>query len=158
VKRRLVAVALVGAVALALSACGGGSGEGGLDANPAPIDPELVGALPDGVDPLMVPEVQRNFIERCVFGKDDLLPDRPAVQQQGLIEVCGCTYDAVAAKVRGEAAVDLGTDSSAEAISRQAAALLDDLDEQARIDGAALSADVQRLAAQCIRSAALITG
>lgn len=91
---RLGRVALaLGLLASLLSGCGDDADTVGFDIDPAPIDPDLTPALEDGADPDAVPAVQRNFLDACVKGFDDSIPELEPVQRAGLLQVCGCTYE-----------------------------------------------------------------
>lgn len=141
---------------LVVAACGGDQEESGFEANRGPLALELRPALADDVDPEKVPEVQRNFLERCARGGDDSLPDLPAVQVDGLVAVCGCTYIAlVDSLVQAELDV-LGTSPSAEdleAIDRLAFTRVTELDDDI-LAGGALPEEVDALVRSCVRSEA----
>ena len=146
----LVTLLLVG------SACGGGREESGFEANLGPIAPELRPALADGADPENVPEVQRNFLERCTRGGDDSLPDLPAVQADGLVLVCGCTYTALVDSLV-QAELDQleasPSEEDLEAIDRLAFTRVTELDDQI-LAGGALPDEVDVLVRACVRSEA----
>lgn len=131
-----------------LAACGSSGSSAGFDADQAPIAADLVGALGEGVDPDNVPEVQRNFLERCVKGDQDTLPELPTVQREGLLAVCGCVYDGLVAE-----ALDQAEGATFE--ERQASAIdaFTELEDDLRAEGT-VPDSLFALARGCIRSEA----
>jgi len=75
-----------------LLGCASNPGDGSFSKDPGPIAANLIGALQEGEDPNLVPEVQRNFLKGCVTGASDSIPDLVAIQETGLLSVCGCSY------------------------------------------------------------------
>lgn len=141
---------------LIVAACGGSQEESGFEANLGPIDAELRPALADGVDAENVPEVQRNFLELCARGGEESLPDLPTVQADGLVLVCGCTYNALVDSLVQAELDELGTSPSAddlEAIDRLAFDRITELDDDI-LAGGALSEEVDALVRSCVRSEA----
>jgi hypothetical protein len=150
---RLVAVALL--VALIVGACGGDDDVSGFEADPGPIAVDLIGALPDGADPDAVPALQRQFLDWCIKGGQDRLPEIPTVQREGLVSVCGCVYEGLVEHsfaVAQDATPD-GADPDPEQLAKRAFDAFRELDEDARID-ASLPDDIGEIARRCIRAEA----
>ena len=149
------AAALVMVMALLVGACGGDGEPGGFLEDPGPIDPSLTVALPAGVNPEAVPVVQRNFIDVCVRGGGSELPEElAAVQAQGLLRVCGCSYDAIVAHLRSVAAEEAADDATAEDIEDDAYRRFRDLDDDMRDGTGEFDPAVEALFAACIRQEA----
>ena len=136
------------ALALVVAACGSDGSAVGFDADPAPISADLVGALGEGVDPDAVPEVQRNFLERCVKGDQDSLPDLPTVQRDGLLKVCGCAYDGMVAD-----ALDQAEGTTAEERQMSAIDAFVEMEDDLRALGT-VPDSLLEIARSCIRSEA----
>jgi len=140
-------------VALAVTAmvatgCSSDAGGGGFDADPGPVDPVLVAALGDDIDPTAVPEVQRNFLALCVDGLDNSTDQLAPLESAALVAVCGCSYDAIVEDVRA------GADGATATAREDAAfAAFQDLEDDLRTGGD-LDPVVQRLVAACIRGEA----
>lgn len=143
---RLVAVALV--VLLAVAGCSGDDGPSGFEADPGPIDPDLAAALDDAVDIDQVPAAQRDFLELCVRGGEDTLPDIAPVEARGLVAVCGCSYDAIVTHL-----IERAEGDDAEARQRAAFDSFVDLADDIRI-GTDLDDEIVALVADCIRDEA----
>lgn len=133
---------------LLVSACGSDGTVAGFDADPGPISVELVGALQPGTDPDTVPEVQRNFLELCVKGGEDSLPDLPTVQREGLLAVCGCTYDALV-----EASFEAAEGSTPDERASSAFAYFTGIEDDLRAEGT-FADEVADLVRVCIRAEA----
>ena len=135
-----------------LMSCSSSEGALSFTDNPGPIDPNLVGALQEGQDPSGVPETQRNFLTGCVMGATDRMPDLVAVQETGLLEVCGCSYLKLVEKVRTEAAAAAadGLTSSSD-IERDAYKLFKKLDEDFQATEGNFDEDLVEMFAMCIR-------
>lgn len=144
----LRAVAGVVALGLVVSACGSDGSGVGFDANPAPISADLELALGEGVDPDAVPEVQRNFLERCVKGDQDTLPDLPTVQREGLLQVCGCVYDGLVAD-----ALEAAEGATAEERQMNAIDAFVEMEDDLRALGT-VPDSLLELARSCVRSEA----
>ena len=127
---------------------GDGGGGAGFDADPGPIDPTLVAALGDDVDPQAVPAVQREFLEMCVQGVDDAPEELAPLERTGLLAVCGCSYDAIVEDLRSEAQGD-----SAEDRERAAYGEFRDIESGLRA-GDDLDPEIEGLIAACIRDEA----
>ena len=123
----------------------------GFSENTGPIDPNLVGALEEGQDPSRVPETQRNFLAGCVMGATDRMPDLVAVQETGLLEVCGCSYTKLVEKVRLEAAAVADPFASSSEIERDAYKRFKDLDEDFQATEGSFNDELTELFASCIR-------
>lgn len=148
--RRIVAV--LAATVMALTACGGDGLPQSFDADPGEIDVVLVPALVGSVEPDVVPKVQRDFLEGCVLGGGDEIPQRSTVQQQGLLAVCGCSYLHLVDLFRAEARTASPT-KGPDALERDAVALFRDVEDALR-DGGELPAAVTEAVAGCIESTA----
>lgn len=135
-------------VILVLVACGSDSSTSAFEADPGEISPDLVLALRGDVDPDEVPEVQRNFVDQCVKGGEDSLPELPIVQREGLLAVCGCVYDGLVG-----AAYDAVGDSDPESRDDDAFAWFTEMEDDLRADGQ-LSDEVLGVVRGCIRSEA----
>ena len=146
---RFVVVALVVALAALSGACSDDGGSGaGFDADPGPIDPTLVAALGDDVDPQAVPAVQRDFLEMCVQGVDEATEELAPLERTGLLTVCGCSYDAIVEDLRSEARGD-----NAEDRERAAYSEFRDIESDLRA-GNDLDPEIEGLVAACIRNEA----
>ena len=75
-----------------LLGCASNKSSGSFSQDPGPIQANLIGALEEGEDPNLVPEVKRNFLKGCVTGATDSIPNLVAIQETGLLSVCGCSY------------------------------------------------------------------
>ena len=103
--RRLLPLLLVALVAVGCAASG--APETFTD-QPGPIDADLEAALDDGADPDLVPLAQRNFLEGCAKGGASALDSQLAdLEGEGLLAVCGCTYDGFTEHFIAEAATAL---------------------------------------------------
>lgn len=140
--------AILVAVLIGITGCSGDDGASGFDADPGPIDPDLAAALDEGVDVDQVPAAQRDFLETCVRGGEDTLPDIAPVEARGLVAVCGCSYDAIAAHL-----IDQADGDDAEARERAAYDAFVDLADDLRI-GTELDDTIVALVADCIRDEA----
>ncbi|MGI9623667.1 MAG: hypothetical protein ACR2PK_12590 [Acidimicrobiales bacterium] len=157
------ALAAVLVAALVLAACGSEVTASGFEADPAPIDPNMVTALGDTDDPEAVPEVQRNFLTGCVKGFDSSLPQMEPVQTAGLLQVCGCTYDRLVgysydqARDRvNESLEDQGSSAEAalETFDDAAFEVFTSIEEDLRSGDSDLPDEVFSLIRDCIRSEA----
>ena len=137
--------------ALVLMACGSTEDPKGFSENLGPIDPNLVGALELGQDPSLVPETQRNFLSGCVMGATNRMPDLVAVQETGLLKVCGCSYLKLVEKVRFEAAAVADPFTSSSDLERDAYKRFKKLDEDFQATEGSLSEGLVELFASCIR-------
>ena len=148
---RIIPLLVVGG--LALVACGGGDDVSGFDADTAPISADLTDALGPGVDPDAVPAVQRTFLEWCVKGGADGFPDLPAVQREGLLAVCGCTYDGIVDATEATVRARLGSSASSEEVSRRAFDVFEEIDADVRAGGE-VPDELVAVARRCIRAEA----
>ena len=144
-----LAVVLVSA--FILMACSSSEDDGGFNENLGPIDPNLVGALEEGQDPSLVPEVQRNFLSGCVMGATNKMPDLVAVQETGLLKVCGCSYNKLVEKVRFDAAAVADPFTSSADLENDAYKRFKKLDEDFQATEGNFSSDLIDLFASCIR-------
>lgn len=154
--RRLAAV-VVGALVV-LAGCGSDGSSGSFEDGVGPIDRQLVPALAADADPDAVPEVQRNFLDGCVLGFADGLPDLEPVQQSGLLSVCGCSFEQLVTYSRAEAARvaadDPDGEADAEALEAAAFEIFTDLENDIRIGEADMPSEVLDLIRTCVRSEA----
>ena len=148
---RLVLLLIVGG--LALVACGGDDDVSGFDADTAPISADLTDAVGPGVDPDAVPAVQRTFLEWCVKGGADGFPELPAVQREGLLAVCGCTYDGIVEATEATARAQLGSSASADEVSRRAFDAFEEIDADVRAGGE-VPDELVAVVRRCIRAEA----
>jgi hypothetical protein len=143
---------------LMLTACGSDRTASSFDENPQPIDPDLSSALADDDDPSAIAEVQRNFLNGCVKGFGETIPDLDVVQRSGLLEVCGCSYRQLVGFSYNEA-IAAGEDDSTGAVDREE---LDDvafeffatIEDDLRSGAQDLPSDVLDLIRTCVRSEA----
>jgi hypothetical protein len=143
--RFLAIVAVMATLAVGCSDDGDGAG---FDTDPGPIDPALVAALGDDVDPQAVPAVQRDFLEMCVEGVDGSNDELAPLERSGLLAVCGCTYEAVV-----EDLLDEADGETPEERERSAYSAFRSLEADLRA-GNALTPKVEGLVAACIRAEA----
>ena len=141
-------LALVALAGLAVAACSDDDGAGGFAGDPGPIDPALVAALGDDVDPQAVPAVQREFLELCVEGVDGSTEQLAPLERSGLLAVCGCSYEAIVADLSAEADGDTA-DERARAAYNAFRAIESDLRAGNHLDPA-----IEGLVADCIRTEA----
>ena len=149
--RRLAVILLS---ALILTACGSSQGPQGFSENLGPIDPNLAGALEEGQDPSLVPEIQRNFLSGCVMGATDKMPDLVAVQETGLLEVCACSYVKLVEMVRLEAAAVADPFTSSAELDNDAYKRFKKLDEDFQATEGQFSDDLIAIFASCINETA----
>lgn len=154
---RAHALAAVVALAVLLGACGGDGGPSSFDADPGEIDAALVAALPDGADPAAVPVVQRNFLEGCVLGAGEGLPELDQLQLGGLLEVCGCGYASLVDHLRSEALLAADADAPAEQVEAMAFDRFEELDESLRNGDGSVDDVVAELFRACIRSRSVVS-
>lgn len=128
--------------------CSDDDGGAGFGSDPGPIDPALVAALGDDIDPQAVPAVQRDFLEMCVEGVDSSSEDLAPLERSGLLAVCGCSYEAIV-----EDLLDEADGETAEDRERDAYNAFRDLESDLRA-GNALTPEVEGLVAACIRAEA----
>lgn len=146
--KKLVAIFLSTFV---LIACSSSEDSLSFSDNPGPIDSNLVGALEEGQDPSRVPEIQRNFLAGCVMGATDRMPDLVAVQETGLLEVCGCSYMELVKEVRREAAAVADPITSSSEIEQDAYKRFKKLDEDFQATEGSFDDEILALFATCIR-------
>ena len=144
-----LAVVLVSA--FIVMACSSSEDDGGFNERLGPIDPNLVGALEEGQDPSLVSEVQRNFLSGCVMGATNKMPDLVAVQETGLLKVCGCSYNKLVEKVRFDAAAVADPFTSSADLENDAYKRFKKLDEDFQATEGNFSSDLIDLFASCIR-------
>ncbi len=138
-----------------LSACGDDGTAGGFDNNLRPIEPDLEAALGPDDDPDAIPEVQRNFLTGCVRGFGETIPDIGLIQQQGLVDVCGCSYRQLLGYSRGEArAARTDSGGSDGATDDDAFDIFVELEDDLRSGESDLPEEVLDLIRTCIRSEA----
>ncbi len=153
--RRFAGLVLVGA--LLGAGCGDDDFVSGFDADPGPIDTDLRPALAEGADTDAIPEVQRNFLANCVKGGADPLPDLEPVQQEGLLAVCGCSYEAIVAHSfdqAEQALADAAADVENEELAERAFEVFTEIDDDMKTADSELDQVVVDLVADCVRSEA----
>lgn len=140
------------------AACGGDGTAGSFTENPEPISLDLVAALGVDDDPETVPEAQRNFLEGCVKGFGDGLPDLDSVQQAGLLSVCGCSYAQLLGHsymVASEQMADEDADDGErEELDARAYGVFEEIEDDLRSGDSELPDDVLDLIRTCVRSEA----
>jgi len=99
----------------------------------------------------LIPETQRNFLSGCVMGATNRMPDLVAVQETGLLKVCGCSYLKLVEKVRFEAAAVADPITSSSDLERDAYKRFKKLDEDFQATEGSLSEELVELFASCIR-------
>lgn len=144
-----------------LAACGSDRTASSFEENPQPIDPDLSSALGDDDDPTAIPEVQRNFLNGCVKGFADTIPDVDVVQRSGLLEVCGCSYRQLLGFSYNSATATAaaGDDDESAAVEREepddaAFETFATIEDDLRAGGEDLPGDVLDLIRTCVRSEA----
>jgi hypothetical protein len=140
--------------AIALMGCSPSEGAAGFFENPEPIAANLAGALQEGQDPSVVPETQRNYLTGCVTGATGRMPDLVAVQETGLLKVCGCSYKKLVDKVRMEAAAVADPFATSSEIESDAFKRFRELDENFQGTEGNIDDSLIELFASCIRKAA----
>ncbi|MFN3216127.1 MAG: hypothetical protein ACE367_06495 [Acidimicrobiales bacterium] len=143
--RSLVVATVVATLAVGCSDDGDGAG---FESEPGPIDPALVAALGDDADPQAVPAVQRDFLEMCVEGVEGSTDDLAPLERSGLLAVCGCSYEAIV-----EDLLDEADGETPEERERSAYSAFRSLEADLRA-GNALTPEIERLVADCIRTEA----
>lgn len=141
-------VALLVVVAALAGGCSDDGDGAGFDGDPGPIDPALVAALGDDVDPQAVPAVQRDFLAMCVEGVEGSTEELAPLERSGLLAVCGCSYEAIVEDLVAEADGD-----TADERERAAYRSFRDLEDDLRA-GNALAPAIEDLVAGCIRAEA----
>ena len=138
--------------ASALIGCSQSEGTAGFYENPEPIASNLAGALQEGQDPSVVPETQRNYLTGCVTGATGKMPDLVAVQETGLLKVCGCSYKKLVEKVRMEAAAIADPFTTPSEIGSDAFKRFRELDENFQATEGTIDSGLKELFASCIRA------
>ena len=151
--------AVVGIAMMMLAACGSDRTASSFEENPQPIDPDLSSALADDDDPSAIAEVQRNFLNGCVKGFGDTIPDLDVVQRSGLLEVCGCSYRQLVGFSYNEATAAAGEDDSTGAVDREeldnaAFEFFATIEDDLRLGAENLPSHVLDLIRTCVRSEA----
>lgn len=100
----------------------------------------------------MVPAVQRNFLAHCVKGGGADLPGLEPVRRDGLLAVCGCSYDAIVGYSfetieQGAAAF---VDTSDIDLAAAAFDVFTAIDDDLKTADTDLNPDVQELVRTCI--------
>jgi len=139
---------------LLLSSCGTNANDSGFSKNPGPISANLIGALQDGEDPNTVPEVKRNFLKGCVTGASGSIPDLVAIQETGLLRVCGCSYDRMVQYFIDQATSLADSSTSLSDIENSAFTFFKDLDDDFQKGSGEFSDKLLGVFQQCIRDSA----
>ena len=134
--------------AMLAAGCSDDGGGAGFGTDPGPIDPALVAALGDDVDPQAVPAVQRDFLEMCVEGVEDSGEELAPLERSGLLAVCGCSYEAIVEDLLAEADGDTAEDRERAAYNE-----FRGLEADLRA-GNTLAPEIEGLVAACIRAEA----
>ena len=137
-----------------LSSCATDENDGGFSKNPGPISANLIGALQDGEDPNTVPEVKRNFLKGCVTGASGSIPNLVAIQETGLLQVCGCSYERMVQFLIDQATTLADSSTSLSEIENSAFASFKDLDDGFQKGGGEFSDKLLGVFEQCIRDSA----
>ncbi len=116
-------------VLFVLLGCSSSQRDGSFSKDPGPIEGNLIGALQEGEDPNLVPEVQRNFLKGCVTGASDSIPDLVAIQETGLLSVCGCSYNRIVDYLINTSTMLLDSSASVREIENDAYKKFKELDE-----------------------------
>ena len=85
------------------------------------------------------------------MGATNRMPDLVAVQETGLLKVCGCSYLKLVEKVRFEAAAVADPITSSSDLERDAYKRFKKLDEDFQATEGSLSEELVELFASCIR-------
>jgi hypothetical protein len=141
-------LAVVAVMATLAAGCSDDGSGAGFDTDPGPIDPALVAALGDDVDPQAVPAVQRDFLAMCVEGVDGSTEELAPLERSGLLAVCGCSYEAIVEDLLAEADGDTAEDRE-----RAAYNTFRSLEADLRA-GEALAPEIEGIVAACIRTEA----
>lgn len=139
---------------LPLTGCSSESNDSGFTKNPGPISANLIGALQDGEDPNTVPEVKRNFLKGCVTGASGSIPDLIAIQETGLLQVCGCSYEIMVQHFIDQATSYADSSTSLAEIENSAFASFKDLDDDFQKGDGEFSDKLLGFFEQCIRDSA----
>ena len=151
ISRYLLALA---SALLLLSSCSTDRNDSGFSKNPGPISANLIGALQDGEDPNTVPEVKRNFLKGCVTGASGAIPNLIAIQETGLLQVCGCSYERMVQYLIDQATSLADSSTSLSDIEYSAFDSFKDLDEEFQKGNGEFSEKLYRIFEQCIKDSA----
>ncbi|MBT95122.1 MAG: hypothetical protein CL431_04040 [Acidimicrobiaceae bacterium] len=136
---------------LLLASCSADINENGFSKNPGPISANLIGALQDGEDPNSVPEVKRNFLEGCVTGASGSIPNLVAIQETGLLQVCGCSYESLYQYFMDRAATLTDSSASLTEIEVLAFRSFNNLDKDIQKGDEEFAEELLSVFEQCIR-------
>tara|TARA_A200000159_G_C7236445_1_gene302559 strand:- start:123 stop:605 length:483 start_codon:yes stop_codon:yes gene_type:complete len=139
---------------LLLVSCSSDANDNGFSKNPGPISANLIGALQDGEDPNSVPEVKRNFLEGCVTGASGSIPDLVAIQETGLLQVCGCSYESLYKYFMNRATTLADSSASLTEIENSAFRSFNNLDKDFQKGNKGFSEKLLGVFEQCIRDSA----
>ena len=139
---------------LLLPSCANDVNDSGFSKNPGPISANLIGALQDGEDPNTVPEVKRNFLQGCVTGASGSIPNLVAIQETGLLQVCGCSYERMVQFLIDQATSLADSSTSLSEIENSAFVSFKDLDDDFQKGSGEFSDKILRVFEQCIRDSA----
>jgi hypothetical protein len=137
-----------------LVSCSSDANDNGFSKNPGPISANLIGALQGGEDPNSVPEVKRNFLEGCVTGASGSIPDLVAIQETGLLQVCGCSYESLYKYFMNRAATLADSSASLTEIENSAFRSFNNLDKDFQKGNEEFSEKLLGVFEQCIRDSA----
>ena len=102
----------------------------------------------------MVPEVKRNFLKGCVTGASGSIPNLVAIQETGLLQVCGCSYERMVQFLIDQATSLADSSTSLSEIENSAFASFKDLDDDFQKGSGEFSDKILRVFEQCIRDSA----
>ncbi len=142
---------------LLLPSCATNANDSGFSKNPGPISANLIGALQDGEDPNTVPEVKRNFLQGCVTGASGSIPNLVAIQETGLLQVCGCSYERMVQFLINQATTFADSSTPLSEIENSAFESFKDLDDDFQKGGGEFSDKLLGVFEQCIRDSAPTT-
>ena len=144
---------LVGALSL-LTSCSTNASDSGFSKNPGPISANLIGALQDGEDPNSVPEVKRNFLQGCVTGASGTIPNLVAIQETGLLQVCGCSYETLVQYLIDQSTSFADSSTSLSEIEKSAFQAFKNLDNDFQKGDGKFNERLMRIFQECIRDSA----
>jgi len=138
----------------AVLGCASNQGEGGFSKDQGPIAANLIGALQEGEDPNLVPEVKRNFLKGCVTGATDAIPDLVAIQETGLLSVCGCSYKKIVDHLRTSSTAIYDSSASLSEIENDAYENFKKIDEDFQKGEGEFTEKLIEIFQTCIRESA----
>ena len=100
------------------------------------------------------PEVKRNFLKACVTGATGSIPDLVAIQETGLLRVCGCSYDRMVQYFIDQATSFADSSTSLSDIENSAFASFKGLGDDFRKGSGEFTDKLHEVFQQCIRDSA----